>query len=138
MMTVLAWLATLLSAVYAAALLRRYADRRHPAYLIWGFGLAFFAVGSGAEAWAGLTAGFLGVGTLLLAAPRAGRVALSVAVALGLLILWQTAVAPVDVVRLAQEGFRAIDRPALLRLPVAVMSLGPTVRGHHPAYDPVC
>jgi hypothetical protein len=142
--TPLAWLATAVSAAFSLVLLVRYASRRRPVYLIWALSLAFFATGSGAEAWArlaawsegsvkiyyifgaGLTAGWLGAGTLMLASPRAGRMAVGVAVLGSLLIIWQAASAPVDPSRLT-SGFEALARPPLLRIPVILMNIAGTV-----------
>jgi len=143
-MTPLAWLATAVSAFFALALLVRYASLRRPVYLIWVHSLLFFAVGSGAEAaarlgsWtegsvkvyyifgAGLTAGWLGVATLMLGAPRAGRIAMGLAIAASLLIIWQTLAAAVDPSRLPADGFEALARPPLLRVPVVLMNIAGT------------
>ncbi len=144
LMSLLAWLATAVSAFFAVALLARYANLGKPVYLTWALALLFFAVGSGAEAvarlssWseatvkiyyifgAGLTAGWLGVGTLMLGAPRAGRIAVVLALAASLLIIWQTWTATVEPSRLA-EGFEALARPALLRIPVVLMNVAGTL-----------
>lgn len=152
-MIALAWLATLSSAAFTLLLLAKYSQRQQPVYLVWAVSLGFFAVASAAEAsarlsvWtevnakiyyifgAGLVAGFLGVGTLMLAAPRAGRIALGVAILASLLIIWQAAVTTVDAARLPAEGFKALRLPPLLRIPVILMNsvgsllvLIPTVR----------
>lgn len=144
-MTSLAWLVTLIGAAFTLALLARYRHRRQPVYLVWALSLACFTVASGAEAvarlgvWteasakiyyifgAGLTAGFLGVGTLTLTAPRAGRIALGLAILASLLIIWQTVATTADPVRLPAEGFEALRRPPLLRLPVVLMNIAGTL-----------
>jgi hypothetical protein len=139
----LAWVATVVSAMFSVLVLARYAHRRQPAYLVWGLALACFALGSGAEAiarlsgWsptsvkvfyifgAGMTAGLLGVGTLLLTAPPIGRIALLAALVGALLIAVQTAAASVNLSELPTEGFKALDRPVRLQAVVILMnSLG--------------
>lgn len=152
-MIALAWLATLISLTFSLVLLAKYSQHQQPVYLVWAVSLGFFAVASAAEAsarlsvWtevstkiyyifgAGLTAGFLGAGTLMLAAPRAGRIALVVAILASLLIIWQTVATTVDAARLPTEGYEALRRPPLLRVPVTLMNsvgsllvLIPTIR----------
>lgn len=141
MVTALAWVATAISAVFSILLVARYVHRRQTAYLLWGLALVFFAVGSGAEAisglteWtersaktfyifgAGLTAGYLGAGTLSLTNPRAGKIALFLASTCSVLIVVLTMQAPVDASQLEREGFEAIVRPPILRIPVIFMNL---------------
>lgn len=141
----LAWLATAISAAFALTLLVKYATLRRPVYLIWALSLLFFAVGSGAEAvarlgsWtessakvyyifgAGLTAGWLGAGTLMLSSPRASWIAVGLVLAASFLIIWQTSAAAVDPSRLPAEGFEALVRPPLLRVPVVLMNIAGTL-----------
>jgi len=143
-MTPLAWLATAISATFALTLFVKYATLRRPVYLIWALSLLFFAVGSGAEAvarlgsWtessvkvyyifgAGLTAGWLGVGTLMLSSPRAGQIGLGLVFLASLVIIWQAIAATVETSRLAAEGFEALARPPLLRVPVVLMNIAGT------------
>jgi hypothetical protein len=139
--TALAWVATVISAIFSILLLARYIHRRQAAYLLWGLALAFFAIGSGAEAvsglaeWTevsaktfyifgeGLTAGYLGAGTLSLTSPRAGKIALFLASISSVLIIVLTLQAPVDTSQLPVEGFEAIVRPPILRIPVIFMNV---------------
>ncbi|HEV8338727.1 MAG TPA: hypothetical protein VGR25_03605 [bacterium] len=141
----IAWLATAISTVFALTLLAKYANLRRPVYLIWALSLLFFAVGSGAEAvarlgsWtessvkvyytfgAGLTAGWLGAGTLMLSSPRAGRIGLALVFLISLVIVWQVLATTVETSRLASEGFEALARPPLLRVPVVLMNIAGTL-----------
>src|SRR4051812_3009978 len=98
MTTVLPWLTTILALGLAVALLDQWRQRRQPFQLVWAIGMTFFGIASGCEALAAaggwnealyrtwyltgavLTAGWLGLGTvLLLARTRFGyAIALSI------------------------------------------------------------
>jgi hypothetical protein len=125
----LPYLTAALSAVFAVAVAMRYARSRRAALLAWAVGLAMFAVAAAAEGIAQsgqptdvgykvfyllggiLNVAWLGVGTVLLVAPRFGRAAVIAALVLSVLGLYAVAVSPVDMSEALSTGKGFNDSP---------------------------
>jgi vacuolar-type H+-ATPase subunit I/STV1 len=100
-LSVLPFISSLVSLVFAGFVLRRYAQRRGPHLLLWGIGMIFYAIGGFCEGYYGafgwspivfrlwylfgalLVAAWLGQGTVYLLARRAWAHALMVLLGLG-------------------------------------------------------
>lgn len=139
-------IATIISALMAAVVWYQYATRRKPYQLTWAISFTLFAAASGAEwiaetwgwtpllAWsyylfgATLVTGFLALGMVWLLWPGQvarlatwGIVALSGIAAIS---LWQT---PVSVEALAEVGWTALERPAMVRGTSMLFNIGGTL-----------
>ncbi|MBE0429286.1 MAG: hypothetical protein IBX61_05380 [Thermoleophilia bacterium] len=143
-------IATVISALFAAVLMRQYFARRNPANLVWSVALVIFAVGSACDlagsisGWtpfiarlyylsgAVIVVGYLAAGTLYLLAPRTIAhiwLVLMLAVTVTGTILLATASVDQAMIDAGDEpGWRAIDKPPLLTvLSISVNSLGTAI-----------
>lgn len=124
---------------------RQYRQRGKSYQLVWAIALACFAIGSGAEfiasisGWspllirlyylfgATLVVGYLALGTVCLSASaRTARIAAAVLVALTVVAVVAVAGAPIDTEALA-SGYRAMERPPLLRAIAMTLNIGGTL-----------
>jgi hypothetical protein len=99
--TLLPFVSSILSFVFAFLILKRYGERRHRHHLLWGIGMVFYGIGSACEAYYGalgwnpwvfrlwylfgaiLVAAWLGQGTVYLLVKRRWAHALMILLALG-------------------------------------------------------
>ena len=135
----LPFLTAAVSAAFAALVLVRYRSSRRTALLAWGAGLALFAVAAlaGALAQSGgateeeyrvfylfggiANVAWLALGTVLIVAPRAGRVALALVVLLTLVATYAVWATPVDL-RVALDSGRGFPDGSLPRILAAIGS----------------
>lgn len=135
----LPYVTAVVSAVFAFAVAMRYARTRRPALLAWALGLGMFAVAALAGALAQnsgateieyrvfylfggiMNVAWLAVGTVLLVAPRSGRVAVSLALLLSVVAVAAVATAPVDL-KVALDTGKGFPDGSLPRILAAIGS----------------